>query len=440
MKSKTKVNFLIFSLWIILIFLPAVLSATSLGTAKSLALGDAFITKASGFSAVNWNPANLGASYSPLSFNLFHTSINASNNSFSLDYYNSLMGKYLDDDDKKDFLKRIPGDQLQVKSDLGLQVPLLSFSVGYVGLTSQLVTGVSTGLSKRLVEFVLEDIEFTEYNFSDMDGEAIVFGEIKIGYGNKLPLENLLPSNIPPIYGGISLGYILGFGYAKVTDVESSFINSTTGMELDNTITMQTAGYNTEEEELSILAGSGMRMDIGFFSHITEDIDVGLAIKNLFASIKWDDNCEEHVISVYSDSSFTAADLMDEVDSLIIDSDTTYTIGSITQKIPVELHLGCSYKVLKNMSLYLDYVQGFKKSALTSSNPMFSLGCEYYALKWLPIRAGIGLGGEKPTHFSFGSGVEFANFEFSWGIRSYGSPIPIHTKGTAIALESNIRF
>jgi hypothetical protein len=71
---------------------------------------------------------------------------------------------------------------------------------------------------------------------------------------------------------------------------------------------------------------------------------------------------------------------------------------------------------------------------------MFSLGCEYYALKWLPIRAGIGLGGEKPTHFSFGSGVEFANFEFSWGIRSYGSPIPIHTKGTAIALESNIRF
>ncbi|MGC9337061.1 MAG: DUF5723 family protein [Candidatus Cloacimonadia bacterium] len=439
MKSKIRLRFLSCIIGIV-VGLPIILSATTIGTAKSLALGDAFITKASGYSAVNWNPANLGANYNPLSFNLFHVSIDASNNSFSPDYYNSLMGKYLDDDDKKDLLQRIPDDQLQFKSGLGTQLPLFSFSIGHFGFTPQVVIGMSSGLSKRLLEFVVEDIEFTEYNFSDTDGEVVAFGEVKIGYGHKLPLENVLPPHIPPIYGGINLGYMLGIGYAKVMDMESSFINSIDGMQLDNSIKIQTAGYNTEEEELSVIAGSGMRLDIGFFSHITENIDVGLAIRNLFASIKWDDNCEEHVISVYSDSSFNTVDLMDEVDSLIIDTDTTYTIGSITQKIPVELHLGGSYKVMRNLNLYLDYVQGFKNSTLTSSKPKFSLGCEYYPIAWLPIRAGIGLGGEKPVHFSFGSGVELRNFEFSWGIRSYGSPIPIHTKGTAIALESNIRF
>jgi len=439
MKSKIRLRFLSCIIGIV-VGLPIILSATTIETAKSLALGDAFITKASGYAAVNWNPANLGANYNPLSFNLFHVSIDASNNSFSLDYYNSLMGKYLDDDDKEDLLQRIPDDQLQFKSGLGTQLPLFSFSIGHFGFTPQVVIGMSTGLSKRLLEFVVEDIEFTEYNFSDTDGEAVAFGEVKIGYGQKLPLENLLPPHIPPIYGGISLGYMLGIGYAKVTDMESSFINSIDGMQLDNSIKIRTAGYNTEEEELSVIAGSGMRLDIGFFSHITENIDVGVAIRNLFASIKWDDNCEEHVISIYSDSSFNTVDLMDEVDSLIIDTDTTYTIGSITQKIPVELHLGGSYKVMKNLNLYLDYVQGFKNSALTSSKPKFSLGCEYYPIAWLPIRAGIGLGGEKPSHFSFGSGVELRNFEFSCSIRSYGSPIPIHTKGTAIALESNIRF
>lgn len=440
MKSKIQMRFFSLLIGIVLICFPLTLCATSVGTAKSLALGDAFITKASGFSAVNWNPANLGASYGPLSFNLFHTSINVSNNSFSLDYYNSLMGKYLNDDDKKDLLKRIPGDQLQLKTDLGVQLPLLSFSIGHFGLSTQMVTGVSAGLSKTLVEFVFEDIEFANYNFSDTDGEVVVFAETKIGYGQKLPLAHVLPPTIPPIYGGISLGYMLGIGYAKVTDVQSNFVNSMDGMELDNTVIMQTAGYNTEKEELSGIAGSGIRLDIGFFSHITESIDVGLAVKNLFASIKWDDNCEEHVISVYSDSSFNAADLADDVDSLIIDSDTTYTIGSITQKIPVELHLGGSYKVMTNLSLYADYVQGFKNSPLTSTKPKFSLGCEYYPIAWMPIRAGIGIGGEKPAHFSFGSGVEVKNFEFLLGIRSYGSPIPIHTRGVAIALQSNIMF
>jgi hypothetical protein len=432
----------------ILLFLYAdILFANNLPNPKSLALGDAFLTKASGFQSLDWNPANLGLRENFITLNLFQVNSDVSNNSFSLKFYNNTVGDSLDDGEEQDLLNRIPDSGFGIDTDVSLCVPITSFSVnlpfGNFALSTSGISSASIGISKELFNFVINDIEFDKYDFPNNKGEAVAFIETKFGYGERLPIERFsylsaVSEDLPPIYAGLGFGYIFGLGYAKITDCQSSFNNSADGMTLDSKLTIRTAGYNTDESELSGgQAGKGFRANIGFYSQINENISAGLTLNNLFGGIKWRKNCEEHLVSVYGDSLFLYSE--EGFDSLVTDTDTTYSISSFKQRIPFEFHLGGSYK-LKNYDFYLDYVQGFDNSAFTSAKPKISLGAEYYPLGWLPLRAGIGFGGGRPSHFSFGYGLEFKNFEFNFGLRNYGSPLPGYTKGMAFSLGTMLKF
>jgi len=65
-----------------LILITCSLFATALSNPVSIALGDAFITKARGFHALHWNPANLGILDNDMTFNLIQISSDVRNNAF----------------------------------------------------------------------------------------------------------------------------------------------------------------------------------------------------------------------------------------------------------------------------------------------------------------------------------------------------------------------
>lgn len=419
------------------------LYAVDIANPVSIALGDAYIAKARGCHSLNWNPANLGIVTNSMTFNLFQVTADVSNNAFDLGYYNDLMGKELNEDDEQEFLDRIPDDGFSLKASADLHLPL-SLSIGKFGFAINALVRSSVNLGKDYFDIVLNGNEIGEtFNFENNEGSAISFSELKLGYGDKIPVDKIIGSSadFPPIYGGFSIGYIHGLAYGEIMDFTTEFSTNDSVLEVHNNLLIRTAGYDTENDEIiasSVFpgAGSGFRVSLGLTSPITDKITASLAINNLFASINWTEACEEHHITVDADN-FVLYDWEDFKDSLEVD--TTYKVDDFSTSIPAEIHMGGSYK-LNQFTFYGDYVQGFDNSLLTSAKPKFAFGAEYMPLKWLPVRAGFGFGGDEKPHFSFGSGFELQNFEFSWGVSYYTSPIYTTATGLKFALGALFAF
>ena len=434
----------IIAIIIIILLFSTVVYANSFDNPKSMALGDAYLTKAYGFQALDWNPANLALVKHFVTINLIHANAQFTNNSVNLNLYNDKVGKYWNENDKEDILAKINNNGLELKLNAGASLPFISFSVWKLALQNSVGAYSSLKLDKEYFRRILYGVECeTEYNFPDNDGEAISYAETKIGYGDEIPLNLIIPSveGLPKIYGGISLGFIHGFQYGKIIDFHSKFSTTGGAVSFKDSIVAKTAGYNSEEEKLSIedskIAGNGFRINIGFYSEINENITAGITFNNLFGSIKWSEDCERRIFSVSGDSLLFLNEDFD--DSLIVDTDTTYSIGSFKQNIPFEIHLGGSYN-LKGFDLTLDYVQGFDESAFTSKKPKISFGVEYKPLQWLPLRLGFGFGEGKSSHFSFGSGFVLKNWEFNWAFRNYASPLSSYAKGFAFSIGSQLKF
>ncbi|MFC1887986.1 DUF5723 family protein [Candidatus Cloacimonadota bacterium] len=423
----------------------SLLVADTVDNPVSISLGDAFMLRSNDYRALGWNPAQLSHYSKKVTLGLGNMNILISNNALSLSFYNDLMGANLNESKKKEFLDRIPDSGLGLDADVGGTSPLLALSYKNFAFRTTFNVVTTSSFSKELFEFIIDDLEFRSYDFSDSRGEIASVMEYQFGYGHKISLNEYLPYDFPPVYAGLSIGYILGMNYARISKIKSKFVNSTDGMVLDNYVKIKTSGVEIDEETDDIKTdvgnmfnGHGFRMDLGFVADVSEQLTLGLNFKNMLGVIVWKNACEEHVFSAYGDSLFIYME-DEDFDEAVVDTDTTYSIDKITQNIPFEIHLGAAYK-LNKFDLYADFVQGFDTSVYTSSNPKFSLGAEYDILRWLPLRVGFGFGEERSSHFSIGSGLVFRKFELNWATRSYYSPLPTFSKGMSFSLGMILKF
>lgn len=428
------------TLILILILMAGSLYGITLSNPVSVALGDAYIARARGFECLHWNPANLGMIDDYMTFNLFQITSDVRNNALSLGYYNDLMGKYLNADDKQEFLDKMPDTGMSLNVNAGVHMPF-SMSIWKVALTINTMVRSSVGLSKEYFDLILHGNEIgVTYNMEDNRGRAVAFIETKVGYGDRIPMESITSSfaDLPPLYGGISFGMITGLAHAQVDEFETEFSTNDSVMTIYNNLLIKTAGYDTDDNKIiasSIFpgAGAGFRMNLGLTSPINDKITASLAIKNLFGNITWTEATEEHMIKVEAfDMTINSWN-----DSVTVDS--TYDIPDYSQKIPVEIHIGGSYK-LGSVTIYSDYVQGFERSLFTSAKPKISVGAEYYPLYWLPLRAGFGFGGGERAHFSIGTGLDFKNFNFDWGLSYYTSPFYTAATGLKLSFGAELAF
>lgn len=429
----------------ILVFSFTVLVADSFDNPVSISLGDASMLRTTDYRCLGWNPSLLYKYQQKITVGLGNYNVFLSNNTLSLKYYNSLMGKKMNESDKQEFLDRIPDSGLGFDINLNVSAPLLALTYKNFAFKNIVDVLTTAKFSKKMFEFIIDDIELKDYDFSDNNGEMAFVMEYNFGYGHKTPLNEYIPYDFPPVYTGISMGYILGMNYAKIVDVESTFSNSADGISIDNYVKARTSGIirDMEEDEVETnpdgtINGHGFRMDLGFTSAITEQLTVGLSFKNMFGVIVWDNACQEHVFTAYGDSLYAYME-DEELEDEITDSDTSYSISKITQNIPFEIHLAAKYQ-WKMFDLYLDYVQGFDNSVYTSAKPKISLGAEYDILQWLPVRAGFGFGDDRSSHFSLGSGFVFKRFEFNWASRTYFSPLAAFSKGMTLSLGMMLKF
>lgn len=101
---------------------------------------------------------------------------------------------------------------------------------------------------------------------------------------------------------------------------------------------------------------------------------------------------------------------------------------SITKYLPAKVHLG-SHLQLGKLAVALDFTKGLNDAGMNSKWLALGFGAEYNLFNFLPVRAGFRAGGLTSTSITFGTGLEFRNFEFSVGAltvpnsRSHGAGI-----------------
>lgn len=91
--------------------------------------------------------------------------------------------------------------------------------------------------------------------------------------------------------------------------------------------------------------------------------------------------------------------------------------ASVGRTLPTTMSVGTQLRIGR-FALLLDVGKGLNDVGMNSMNLYTAFGAEYRIFRFLPLRGGIRTGGNTNTTYHIGTGLEFRNFEFSFGAAS----------------------
>lgn len=293
-------------------------------------------------------------------------------------------------------------------------------------------------------------------NFST---KAVAFSEVSAGFSYKLlELPTLGFAENVKIYAGIAPKYIVPH-YASSIDFNSTLQVTNNQVIHDFEYTFRTVGELTSQfrqyredsqnenfdgslgdyvepdgGDFTAVQGSGFGVDLGgtiemdlagpaaqIFSWIggPKRLSVGLSVTDI-GSISYD----KEAGSFTADDVFTwdGVDLDDGFDDALADSIRediylNYEPGNdekIEEKLPTKINLG-GHLQLGKLAFALDLSKGVNDQGMNSRRVALGLGAEYKLFNIIPLRAGYRTGGLTSSSITFGTGLEFRNFEFTVG-------------------------
>lgn len=416
-KFKLTIIFLLFSA-ILIIHQPALL-ANGLSSAKSVAMGGAYIGLASGVDASKYNPANLGFySHQNNGLELIGFGASITNNSFSLDDYNKYTGSLLTSEDKQYLLDRIPTEGLTVVADI--RASALSLALGSFVISTEVIGLADVNLNKDIIDLILNGNAYADtVEITGSYSEAVAYGAIGFSYGRPI-----YSNGTRQIAVGTTIKFIRGIATEEVVELNGLASTYANGFEGEGNIIARTA-----------TGGSGYTIDLGAALKLNDSYNVGLSISNVVSNISWNIETEEHGY-IFSFDSMT----IDNSDQdIVVSNDYTIPTNSFESTLPSTLTIGVA-KLQGKFLWTIDWQQGFRQAAGSSSEPRLSFGLEWSPLKAIPLRAGFASGGNKNTSFSFGSGLNLSAFYFDFAMISGASMSPYSTKGLNFAISTGINF
>jgi len=389
--------------------------------ARSLSMGGAYLAVANGAEAPRWNPANLGLHDRPnFSMNLISFGAAFSNNSFSKNDYDLYNGAFLTPQMKSDILNKIPDEGLRF--DVDSEIDALAFSWKNFALAISAESSAKMNLSRTFVDVALNGNQLDKvYDFSDSGGEAFAVSTIGLSYGRALYVPMFRDFAV-----GATFKYVIGLGHAEVIDAYGVMGTTYDG------------AYGDARAKVRHAAGGrGIAADFGAAAIVSDELTIGLTIRNLISSVKWNKEVKIQEYGVTADS--LTVDSIDEfsADSLIDDYDRELDGDSFSKSLPAELRLGGAYRSGKVL-LSADYVQGFKNRPGVSTKPQLALGAEFRLIGFLPLRAGIALGGSHGASSGAGFGLRIGTFEMNFAAGSWGAILPKSAGGIGVGFGIRI--
>ncbi len=405
---------------LLILALGATSSAGALTSPRSMAMGEAYTGLARGVDAARFNPANLGLrSYRQSGLELIGIGLNVTNNSFTLDDYNTYTGAFLTDSDKEDILNKIPEDGLTVSANA--EASALSLGIGSLVLSGGATAVSDVNLSKDLVDIILNGNTFADtIDVSSSYSDAVGYGYLGLSYG--MPL---MSSGSRQLSVGATFKYVRGLGFERVVELEGLASTEEDGFYGSGKAVVRTA-----------TGGSGYAFDWGAALQLNDNYTVGLAFHNFLSSITWSDNTEEHGYEFDFDT--MTVDNMDE--DYVTSDDYTREIESFSSNLPSTMTLGIA-KHTGTLKWAVDWRQGFREQAAgASTKPRLAMGVEWGGLGVLPLRTGFSTGGDGNTGFSFGSGLSAGPFYLDMAVVTGTSMTVYSSKGANLAIATGFEF
>lgn len=388
-------------------------SAVNVSNPRAIGLGGAYIALAEGAEAPHWNPANLALREERFfSMNFLSLGIGFHNNSFSKHQYDIYNGKKLN---LNDIVNSIPDGGLNV--DMTGAVEILGFGFGNYAFT---ITGMAPAwakITKDIPRLIKGNEIGRNYNFGGSDGYGLAY--ISYAFSGALPFEIDWFQHFAI---GANIKYLQGIYGAELVN-------------LDGYLLTDAAAINGKINGTARMAqgGNGISFDLGTMAVVNEQWTVGLSFSDLLNTISWSSEPEEIQFSALVDSvNLDKWTEYEELDSLFKTQDTTRKTNSFSMGLPQQMRIGAIYRA-ENYLVTMDYIQGFRNGPGATTIPQIAGGIEYKPLFWLPLRAGLALGGKEVVTIALGLGFHIGRVRIDLAATSQGSILPANRQGSTLA-------
>lgn len=426
----TRFNRIVFGTLLVTLTLGTALAQNTFdGRAAGMAFSNSADTR--GLEQVGLNPATLALKHRVgFELNLLAANLSVATNGLNKGLYDRYFttGDTLRDAEKQDILGSIPGSGL--RGELDARLNTFAF---YLPNFSVAVTGVSRGtlnLPREVAELALygnADLGRV-YDFQNTDGNA--WGGLVTRVGFAVPRRFSGEGLFDMMAVGVTGKYIAGMAYFEVEEAHGTFTNVDSDhlfMEVDGQI-----------EARSATGGTGFGFDLGVVAEKSDRFTVSLAVLNAFSSMTWDGEPEAMTYSVTGDRITVGSG--DSMDSLLVETDTTIAIGAFQTRLPVTVDLGLAYRPWRPFVLTASFEKGFQEDMGGTTASRFSLGMEGRWLPFLPLRAGMSVGGRYGTSVALGTGLNLRILYVDAGVISHGGFRSSDSRGLTLAATARLSF
>jgi hypothetical protein len=390
-------------------------SAGGQSSARSMAMGGAYLGLAKGVDAARYNPANLGLSgYRNSSLELVGFGVNVNNNALSLGDYNTYTGAALTQSDKDDIMGKIPSDGLRITADV--EAAAMSLSLGSWAFAVTGVGSANVNLSKDILDLVLNGNHLGQT--VSLDGsysDAVSYVQTSLSYGREI-----YHLGSRQVAVGATVKHLQGIAVEEVTELNGGVTTLSTGFTGSGRMVARTA-----------TSGSGYGLDLGTSIKLNDSYTAGLSFRNLLSSISWSGSPEEH--GYIFDFDEGATDILQ--DDYVVSEDYSKDIDGFSTNLPTVMTVGIANTSGK-LLWAVDWQQGFREDAGASSKPRLCAGVEWLGLSAFPLRAGFATGGSRGTHMALGSGLHLGGFHLDFAVETGATLVPNSSKGLNLAMST----
>ncbi len=392
-------------------------------SARAEAMGRTYTAVARNLDAVGWNPANLGLpSDRKVSIGIFSLGGGVGNDAYSLGDYDRYNGQTWSEATRREILSKIPADGMTFNA--AVEGRALGISYGRYAVRAAGFGSARGRFPKDPVDLILFGNEPDRvYTVDDTEGKGQAIWNLSVSGAYPIEVEGLKAFSV-----GMTVRYLRGEGYFELQNAQGSLVTQTTGWKLEGSALARRAE-----------GGSGFSVDFGAAVELRDGVTVGLALIHL-GTMSWNEDAREHSGSVGTDS-LDVEDLVDveEFEDLFSPVAQERVLNSFGTSLPTILRAGIAGKT-KRFLLAVDWEQGLNNSPGSTTRPRFAVGAEYLLAGWLPLRAGLSLGGRNRTSFTAGFGLGVKPVAFDLALRVRKGVVPRAAGGAGFALELKVGF
>ena len=393
--------------------------------ARSLGMAGSNAAAATGLEYLGGNPAFLafGREYS---FELvpFSARLKVSNNSFSLDDYNTYFtsGEVLSGEDKDRIYSRIPDEGLMLDAVGGLEA--ISFSFSSVGFALVAEGNGVMELPRQTAEFLFYgNTRSDRISFNELETDGWAGITVNMAFSSQLS-EDMFGA-LDRLSAGINLKYIRGLACAELIRAEGGVLTTDQYILADGLV-----NFRTSE------GGNGFGADIGFAASAGSDWNFSLSLNNILGSIKWTSENEMRIYQYQSDSLSAGGDESFDYS----EHDTTFSTGAFHTALSRSVTLAAAFRPAEKLLITAAWRQGINESLGGTYRPRVSLGAEYSLLRQLPLRGGLAFGGRDDLALGLGIGLVIRGFRMDIGYLNHSFGWFNSARSVDLAFTTRLRF